>query len=237
MFPNVAAEAMQVKAQQAAAVAKATAPIKTQQAVDTAKALEPIQVQRAVDTVNATAEPKANSAALKQVQGSLSTTEAAYDALHANFAGLVQAAKAYGLGPATPINTLLNRMRSAGDPDYTTYDLFLKGVQKEFGKILQAGSGARGVTVAAMKDAADTLSGNMTLAQLEAAQKALETEGANVLKSLRQQRGSLDNQIRGSSRPRTMSPEDQQAADWAKKHPNDPRATTITRHLKEKYGL
>jgi hypothetical protein len=160
-------------------------------------------VQQATDTVAATAVPKANSAALTQVQKNLSAVEPAYDALHTNFAGLLQAAKQYGLGPATPINSLLNRMRSAGDPDYTTYDLFLKGVQKEFGKILQASTSARGVSVAAMKDAEGTLSGNMTLKQLEAAQKALETEGNNVLQSLREQKNSLINQLQGSNQAGT----------------------------------
>jgi hypothetical protein len=198
-------------------------------------------VQQATDTVAATAVPKANSAALTQVQKNLSAVEPAYDALHTNFAGLVQAAKQYGLGPATPINEVLNRLRSAGDPDYTTYDLFLKGVQKEFGKILQASTSARGVSVAAMKDAEKTLSGNMTLGQLEAAQKALETEGANVLNSLKQQRDYLVRQIQGGgSQPaslQTMTPQDQQAFEWATTHSSDPRAGKIAQYLKDKYGL
>jgi hypothetical protein len=235
-FPGVARDAVTGKARQAAEVAAATAPIKTQQAIDTAAGVAPVKVQQAVDTANATAVPKANSAALRQVQGSLSAVEPAYEALHTNFAGLVQAAKKYGLGPATPINTLLNRMRSVGDPDYTTYDLFLKGVQKEFGKVLN-GARSNGISVHAMKDAEKTLSGNMTLGQLEAAQKALETEGENVLKSLRQQRGSLTKQTQGGNSQQAMSAEDQQALDWAKNNPSDPRADAISRHLKEKYGL
>jgi hypothetical protein len=88
-----------------------------------------------------------------------------------------------------------------------------------------------------MQDAEKTLSGNMTLGQLEAAQKALETEGENVLKSLRQQRGSLTKQTQGGNSQQAMSAEDQQALDWAKNNPSDPRADAISRHLKEKYGL
>jgi hypothetical protein len=237
VYPDLAPEALQGNARKAAAVAEATAPIKTQQAINTAAGVAPIKTQQAVDTANATAVPKANSAALTQVQKNLSAVEPAYDALHANFGGLLGAAKKYGLGPATPINTLLNRMRSVGDPDYTYYDMFLKGVQKEFGKVLQASTSARGVSVAAMKDAEKTLSGNMTLGQLEAAQKALETEGENVLKSLRQQRDSLTKQTQSGNSPRAMNPEDQQAFDWAKNNPSDPRADAISRHLKEKYGL
>jgi hypothetical protein len=204
------------------------------QAVDKAKALAPVQVQREVDKTNATAVSKANSAALTQVQKNLSAIEPAYDALHANFSGLLGAAKKYGLGPATPVNALLNRMRSVGDPDYTTYDLFLKGVQKEFGKVLQGATGARGVTVSAMKDAEKTLSGNMTLGQLEAAQKALETEGENVLKSLRQQRESLVKQSQNGGQSAALSPQDQQALDWANANPNDPRAAAIKQHLQGK---
>jgi hypothetical protein len=235
-YPDLAPEALQGNARKAAATANALEPVQVQRAVDTANALEPIQVQREVDKINSTAAPKANSAALTQVQKSLSAVEPAYDALHANFGGLLGAAKKYGLGPATPINTLLNRMRSVGDPDYTYYDMFLKGVQKEFGKVLQ-GARSNGISVHAMQDAEKTLSGNMTLGQLEAAQKALETEGENVLKSLRQQRESLTKQTQGGNSPRAMNPEDQQAFDWAKNNPSDPRADAISRHLKEKYGL
>jgi hypothetical protein len=234
VYPDLAPEALQGNARKAAAVAEATSPIKTQQAINTAAGVAPVKVQQAVDTANATAVPKANSAALTQVQKSLSAVEPAYEALHTNFAGLVQAAKKYGLGPATPVNALLNRLRSAGDPDYTTYDMFLKGVQKEFGKVLQASTSARGVSVAAMKDAEKTLSGNMTLGQLEAAQKALETEGENVLKSLRQQRESLVKQSQNGGKSATLSPQDQQALDWANANPNDPRAAAIKQHLQGK---
>jgi hypothetical protein len=205
-------------------------------AAKTVEATTEPAANKAARIVDATAAPKANSAALRQVQGSLSAVEPAYEALHTNFAGLVQAAKKYGLGPATPVNALLNRLRSAGDPDYTTYDLFLKGVQKEFGKVLN-GARSNGISVHAMQDAEKTLSGNMTLGQLEAAQKALETEGENVLKSLRQQRESLTKQTQSSNSPRAMNPEDQQAFDWAKNNPSDPRADAISQHLKEKYGL
>ena len=237
LFPGVAAEAVQGKARQAAATASAVAPVKTQQAINTARGTAPIIVQREADKVSATAVPRANSGALTQVQKTLSAVEPAYDALHKNFGGLVQAAKNLGLGPATPINSVWNRLRSVADPDYTTYDLFLKAVQKEFGKILQASTGARGVSVAAMKDAADTLSGNMTLGQLEAAQNALETEGANVLSSLREQREALISRLQGGNTTRTMSPEDQQALEWARTHSSDPRAGKISQYLKEKYGL
>jgi hypothetical protein len=201
------------------------------QAVDKAKALAPVQVQREVDKILNTAGPKSDSNALKQTEGNLRATETAYNALHANFAGLVQAAKKYGLGPATPINTLLNRMRSVGDPDYTTYDLFLKGVQKEFGKVLQGATGARGITVSAMKDAEHTLSGNMTLGQLEAAQKALEAEGANVLNSLRQQKDI------STLRTKPMSAQDRSALEWVDENPGDPRAKDILNHLKSQYGF
>lgn len=237
MYPDVARQAMEGKAQQAATTAAAVEPVRTQQAIDIAKGVAPIKVQQAADTVVATGTGKATSGALTQVEKTLSAIEPAYDALHTNFEGLIQAAKKYGLGPATPINVVLNRLRSAGDPDYTTYDLFLKAVQKEFGKILQASTGARGVSVAAMKDAADTLSGNMTLGQLEAAQKALETEGANVLNSLRKQRDVLINRLQGGNTTRTMSPEDQQALEWARTHSSDPRAGQIADYLRNKYGL
>jgi len=230
-YPDLAPEAMQGKARQAATTAAAVSPIKTQQAINTAAGVAPIKVQQAVNTSTATALPKANSAALTQVQKNLSAVEPAYEALHTNFAGLLDAAKKYGLGPATPINEVLNRLRSVGDPDYTTYNLFLKGVQKEFGKILQASTSARGVSVAAMKDAESTLSGNMTIGQLEAAQKALETEGGNVLQSLRNQRDSLIKQLQNGGKPVTLSPQDQQALDWANAHPDDPRAVAIKRHL------
>jgi hypothetical protein len=188
-------------------------------------------VQREVDKTNATAASKANSAVLKQTESNLSATEAAYNALHTNFAGLVQAAKDLGLGPATPLNSVWNRLRGAVDPDYTTYDLFLKGVQKEFGKVLQGATGARGIAVSAMKDAEHTLSGNMTLGQLEAAQKALEAEGANVLSSLRQQKDV------STLRTKSMPAQDRSALEWADENPSDPRAKHILDHLKSQYGL
>jgi hypothetical protein len=236
-YPDLAPEAMQGKARQAAAVASATEPIAVQKAINIAQGTSPIIVQREVNKISAAAAPRANSGALTQVEKTLAALEPAYDALHTNFEGLIQAAKKYGLGPATPINVVLNRLRSAGDPDYTSFYLFLKAVQKEFGKILQASTGARGVSVAAMKDAEGTLSGNMTLGQLEAAQKALETEGANVLNSLRKQRDTLTSRLQGSNATRTMSPEDQQALEWARTHSSDPRAGKISQYLKEKYGL
>jgi hypothetical protein len=251
-FPDIAREAVQGKAQQAAANAAAVSPIKTQQAINTVKGRLPYDVARAVDIAAGTepykamlsrdriinmADVKATSDALKQAQSALSNTESAYNALHKNFAGLMQAAKDYGLGPNTPINSVWNRLRSTVDPKYASFDLFLKSVQREFARVLNPNSGGRGITVSAMKEAENILPRDMTLGQLEAAQRTLEMESKNVLDSLRQQRESLSEQIRGSSRPQTMSPEDQQAADWAKKHPNDPRATAISRHLKEKYGL
>jgi hypothetical protein len=230
-YPDLAPEALQGNARKAAAMANAREPTQVQRAVDTARALEPIQVQREVDKIRNTADPKADSAALKQTKSNLSATETAYNALHTNFAGLVQAAKGLGLGPATPLNSVWNRLRGAVDPDYTTYDLFLKGVQKEFGKVLQGATGARGITVSAMKDAERTLSGNMTLGQLEAAQKALEAEGANVLSSLRQQKDV------STLRTKSMPAQDRSALEWADENPSDPRAKHILDHLKSQYGL
>jgi hypothetical protein len=229
-YPDLAPEALQGNARKAAATANAREPIQVQRAVDTANALEPIQVQREVDKILNTAGPKADSNALKQTESNLRATASAYSALHTNFAGLVQAAKDLGLGPATPLNSVWNRLRGAVDPDYTTYDLFLKGVQKEFGKVLQ-GAKANGISVKAMKDAEHTLSGNMTLGQLEAAQKALEAEGANVLNSLRQQKGI------STLRTKPMSAQDRSALEWADENPGDPRAKHILDHLKSQYGL
>jgi hypothetical protein len=229
-YPDLAPEALQGNARKAAATANALEPVQVQRAVDTANALEPIQVKREVDKINATAAPKANSNALKQTESNLSATESAYNALHTNFAGLVQAAKDLGLGPATPLNSVWNRLRGAVDPDYTTYDLFLKGVQKEFGKVLN-GARSNGISVKAMKDAEHTLSGNMTLGQLEAAQKALEAEGANVLSSLRRQADI------STLRTKPMPAQDKSALDWVNENPSDPRAKDILNHLKSQYGL
>ena len=170
-----------------------------QKAAAGASATAPIKVQQAADTAVATAVPRATGSALTQVQKNLSAIEPAYQAMDANFEGLIQAAQKYGLGPATPVNSLLNRMRKMGDPSYTTYEVFLKGVQKEFGKVLQGSTGARGISVSAMKDAEGTLSPNMTLGQLEAAATALKTEGGNVLQSLRDQKQHLTQQLGGNT--------------------------------------
>lgn len=207
-YPDLAPEALAGKAKQAAATASAVAPVKVQQAVSTA---------------TATAAPKATGSALTQVQKNLSAIEPAYQALDANFAGLVNAAKQYGLGPATPVNALLNRMRKMGDPNYTNYEIFLKGVQKEFGKVLQGATGARGVSVSAMKDAEGTLSPNMTLGQLEAAQKALMTEGGNVLNSLRTQKQSLTQQLQGGGQAQAPSQQFQNGAVYTDANGNKAR--------------
>jgi hypothetical protein len=71
----------------------------------------------------------------------------------------------------------------------------------------------------------------MTLGQLEAAQKALEAEGANVLNSLRQQKDI------STLRTKPMSAQDRSALEWVDENPGDPRAKDILNHLKSQYGF
>ena len=214
--PTLGQQAVQGKARAAAAVVEATGTPKAQAAAKSAAATAPV---------------KAVGTALANNARTLSVLEPAYQALHTNFAALIDSAKQYGLGPATPINTLLNKMRQMGDPNYTKYSIFMTGVQKEFGKILSGSTGARGTTVQAMKEAEKTLSPNMTLGQLQAAEDALITEGGNVLDSLKSQNAALQRQLQGGAQPNTPSSQDQEALAWANAHPNDPRAIAIKQHL------
>ena len=183
-YPDIAPQAMEGKAKQAAATVTATATPKAAAAVQTATATAPV---------------KATSTALTQVDRTLSAIEPAYNALETNFSYLLQTAKQYGLGPATPVNAVLNKLRKIGSPDATRFQLALQAVQKEYGKVLTASTGARGVPVAAMREANDTLSPNMTLGQLEAAQQAMQTDGRNVLDSYRSQKAQLTQQLQGNA--------------------------------------
>jgi hypothetical protein len=224
-YPDIASEAAQGQATQASNVAGARA-----------AAVAPVKVQQAADTAVATAVPKAQSASLTQVDKTLSAIEPAYNALESNFSYLLDTANQYGMGPATPVNALLNKLRSMGSPDYTRTNLAMQAVQKEFGKVLSASTGARGVPVAAMREAAATLSMNMTIGQLKAAQESLQTDGRNVLDSYRKQRDALTSQLQGKNQaaPAALSPQDQQALAWADANPNDPRAALIKQHLQGK---
>lgn len=195
-YPDLAPEALAGKAKQAAATVTATAAPKADAAALLATATAPV---------------KATSGALSQVTRTLASIEPAYNALETNFSYLLQTAKQYGLGPATPVNTLLNKLRSMGSPDATKFQLALQAVQKEYGKVLTASTGARGVPVAAMREANATLSPNMTLGQLEAAQQAMQTDGRNVLDSYRQQKTQLMGQL-GSTPSSAPSQQFQQGA-------------------------
>lgn len=183
-YPDIAPQALEGKARQAAATVTATATPKAQAAAQVA---------------TATAAPKATGAALGQVERTLSSIEPAYNALESNFSYLLQTAQQYGLGPATPMNAIANRLRQMNSPDYTRFNLAMQAVQKEYGKVLTASSGARGVPVAAMREANGALSPNMTLAQLQAAQQALQTDGRNVLDSYRKQKAMLTQQLQGGA--------------------------------------
>ena len=206
-YPDLAPEALAGKAKQAAATVTATAAPKADAAAQVATATAPV---------------KATSGALSQVTRTLASIEPAYNALETNFSYLLQTAKQYGLGPATPVNTLLNKLRSMGSPDATKFQLALQAVQKEYGKVLTASTGARGVPVAAMREANNTLSPNMTLGQLEAAQQAMQTDGRNVLDSYRQQKTQLMGQL-GSASSSAPSQQFQQGAIYTDANGNKAR--------------
>ena len=95
-------------------------------------------------------------------------------------------AKKYGLQSTQPINALVNAIRvKGGQEDAAAFEAAVRTVQTEYGKIMSGSTGAAGASVSALKKAGDSISEQMSFAQLQSVRKVLETDGKNVLDGFR----------------------------------------------------
>jgi hypothetical protein len=154
-----------------------------------------------------TADMKANQASLTNVTKAADTANQRYKALDSNISLALSQAQKYGLGGATPINEVLNRLRGTTDPNAKAFLSAIATVQREYGKLADGGSGAAAAHVESLKQAGDILNSNFTLPQLQAVAATLKKDGQNVLDSYADQiktiKGRQAQTARGSAAPST----------------------------------
>lgn len=147
-------------------------------------------------TANA-ADNRNDAKASNMATQKLAILEPAYQAFEKNFDLVQSAAKKYGLQGSQPVNSIVNAIRTkGGQADAAAFEAAVRTVQTEYGKIMTGSTGAAGTPVAALKKAGDSISDNMTLDQLAAVRKVLETDGKNVLDGFRDKVKSSQSALR-----------------------------------------
>lgn len=153
-------------------------------------------------TVDTNASNQADTRGVNIATQKLAVLEPSYSAFEKNFDQLEKTAKTYGLQGNQPLNTIINTIRQkAGVEQASAFEAAVRTVQTEYGKIMNGSTGAAGASVAALKKAGDSISENMTLGQLQAVRKVLETDGKNVLDGFRAQQKKLSNDMRSRNKP------------------------------------
>ena len=141
----------------------------------------------------------------------------------------------------------INGGRLTGDPEYTKYKIAIYTAVREYSKVTSGSSGSvTGLSDFATKGAEEILNTMQTPEAARAAIKQMKIDMGNIKTSWDSQQKTLrDNmkaqapkntqavantdQSQGSQNPSPaqIAPEDQEAIDWAKSNPNDPRAQKI----------